>query len=162
MQEIKNWVLAICAAAILCALFDLLFPKGKTEKAAKLVLSLFFLCVLLLPALSQWKRSDWEEMFPQTVSPSTWEELNATVEQQVLSRSKTALEEAIATILAKENITPEKISVIVNIDQEGYITMERTDIYLPREESAKISAVREIVAQQTGATVNVFVAGKVA
>ena len=96
------------------------------------------------------------------VSSSTWEELNATVEQQVLSRSKTALEEAIATILAKENITPEKISVIVNIDQEGYITMERTDIYLPREESAKISAVREIVAQQTGATVNVFVAGKVA
>ena len=156
MEAVKDWVVGVCAAAMVCTLLDLLLPRGKTEKAAKLVTAMFFLCAMLVPVASGWKELDWEDVTEAGGEGLSMEELEKKVGEQVLEVSGRSMEESVAKALRESGIEAEKISVRMHIDREGYISMERTDIFLTEKDAGRKEEVRKKIEAFTGATVNVF------
>lgn len=49
MDGVRNWLLSVIAACLLCALAEALMPQGPVKKAGRLVCGLVLLCVMLSP-----------------------------------------------------------------------------------------------------------------
>ncbi len=49
MEAIRQWAFSLCAAALVCAVIELLLPSVPLAKMVRLSLSVFFLCVLIQP-----------------------------------------------------------------------------------------------------------------
>lgn len=51
MSAVREWAFALCAAMVAAGLVRMLLPKSNLEKMLRMVLSIFFLCCLLSPAV---------------------------------------------------------------------------------------------------------------
>ena len=49
MDAVRQWAFSLCAAAMVCAVIELLLPSISLAKMTRLALSVFFLCVLIQP-----------------------------------------------------------------------------------------------------------------
>lgn len=49
MDAVRQWAFSLCAAAMACAVIELLLPSISLAKMTRLALSVFFLCVLIQP-----------------------------------------------------------------------------------------------------------------
>lgn len=58
MDAVRQWAFSLCAAAMACAVIELLLPNISLAKMTRLALSVFFLCVLIQPLGLEAHRSE--------------------------------------------------------------------------------------------------------
>ena len=58
MDAVRQWAFSLCAAAMACAVIELLLPSISLAKMTRLALSVFFLCVLIQPLGLEAHRSE--------------------------------------------------------------------------------------------------------
>ena len=49
MDFLKDWAFSVCCAVLICGIFDILLPEGSFRKTFKVILSLFFICIVISP-----------------------------------------------------------------------------------------------------------------
>lgn len=148
METFRQWAFSLCAAAMVCALIELLLPGVSLSKMIRLALSVFFLCVLLqpiglevtrgeVPGLAYHNMEQAEEYASQ-ISGRIGEELCGSVEQQIgetlrklgllpgeyQTEIRFTEGQALVTVLLAENCAADPESVIQALEEDPLIRAE--------------------------------------
>ncbi len=150
MREI---LFQVCAAAVLTAVVKALVPSERYEKQFRLLISCFFIAVVLkafgsfssLPALT--------EIFDSEIPYNDYSvQVSEQTAEEIAGQLRTRLREE----LEKKNIFPEKIYVGVNILNENNISISEIRLVFKNaaedEKQRAVSAVKKLVGNQAEVT----------
>lgn len=116
MNEI---LLNICLTAIITAVFKTLIPDERSGKQIKLLLSCFF----IIAVLNIVKGSTSIDIFGDFPKIDTkYNDYSIVFTKQTAEEAANALRNRIKIVLHKENITPEKIYIDINISDNSSIS----------------------------------------
>lgn len=157
MDSIKAWAAALCIAAIVCAVLQMLAPKEGTGRVFKLILSAFFLCCLIMPLLKAGSLSRLDISFlPGEVQAELLEDR---VNQQLVSQVQATVERLTETVLDSSGVKAEKIEVKTDTSEEGSIYIQQVTITLDKQSKPKALAAREVLEKQLGVSVVIETTG---
>lgn len=144
IAELKNWALALCAAAICGAVMNMLLPEGSEKRIFKTVLCVFLLCSMLSPLMSL-NFSGIEK----SLYIDEYENGDITEDLLALSAKQTekALEDKAKAVLEEKDIDFDNIFAQVNISEDGSINISRFVITADEADAEKI---RSTVYEHTG------------
>ena len=152
MQSIQSWATGLCAAALVCAVLRLIAPDAGSGKVFRLLLGAFFLSACLAPF--GW---DWSWQWPSlSLDPSdTPQQLTQQVTEQLAQQVRERVRQVTEQALTARGITADKITVSVDIGQDGSIYIDWVQVTLPRQHQGRIVAVRQELTQLLQAEVSV-------
>ncbi len=140
METVREWGIALCAAAVLCAAGGMIAPDGKQAKYLKTIMSAVVLCVILSPVsmLSDCSRR-LESAYAAPVLADS--ELSGLIEEQTATAMSDAVSRLVRSELEGMNICPENISVSVDISPTGSISIGQVEVVLGRAEAGRAAEV---------------------
>lgn len=157
MDSIKAWAAALCIAAIVCAVLQMLAPKEGTGKVFKLILSAFFLCCLIMPLLRAGSLTRLDiSVLPGEVQAELLEDR---VNQQLMRQVQATVERLAETALDSSGVKAEKIEVKTDTSPEGSIYIQQVTITLDKQSKPKALAAREVLEKQLGVSVVIETTG---
>lgn len=157
MDSIKAWAAALCIAAIVCAVLQMLAPREGTGKVFKLILSAFFLCCLIMPLLKAGSLTRLDiSSLPGEVQA---ELLDDQVNQQLMRQVQTTVEQLARTTLESSGVEAEKIEVKTDTSEEGSIYIQQVTVTLDKQSKPKALAAREVLEKQLGVSVVIETTG---
>ena len=115
MEAIRQWAFSLCAAALVCAVIELLLPSVPLAKMVRLSLSVFFLCVLIQPIGLGRLREDMalQTSHGMAQAEKVAEDLSKKIQGELSGRS---IEEKLESI----GLSPEEYHLKIN-PEEGRI-----------------------------------------
>lgn len=148
MDAVGEWAAAVCAAAVFCAAINIAAPKGAFEKAMKIALAAFALCVLLVPVagLSECKK---------TLSDVYVEEYerDGDFERLVLEQSADIAGGSVKRLVERElelmGIASYSVEVITDIEADGSISIGQTTVTAERN-GATAYEIRSRLSEKLG------------
>ena len=131
MAFLKDWAFSVCCAVIICGIFNIMLPEGSFGKIFKVVLSVFFICVIISPLLkidlsyfkNDFKLNEKEYDFEDNVFSENSLEY---IENEIYSSVK--------EILEKSGITAKDIILEINIFEDFSIDINKFVIKISKED----------------------------
>ena len=118
MSAINSWAFSLCAALAVSGLALQILPKSGLTGAFKLVVSMFFLCCLLIPIAIRFPAERYSlEAYSERAAGEKAAELQALAEKQAAALARENLEKIIADKLLQMGIKHHAITI--NIDVNG-------------------------------------------
>lgn len=153
MGDLKQWAIALCAAAIGCTILKTLAPKGGTGRLFHLMIAAFFLVCMAAPLLSL------KSLSLSDLPLSEYEEPDSTLSERVEEQMIRQMEAAVSTLcdryLKNYDVSVEKVAVHTDTSPDGSIYISHVTLYLDKQNVGKSLTVRQIMEQQLGVTVDV-------
>ncbi len=143
MDEIRSWALMVCTAAILCGLLGQLLPEGSIGRAARSLLSLFFLSLLLEP-LGTLK--ELELRFPALEEQPYSQQLSQSSDELAYSLAEGHILELIREKLAEEEIPASALEL--DFWEEAIFL----DLSLPLPQKEREGELRQLLQRELGIT----------
>ncbi len=146
MDVLRQWAICITISSLISVVVYALSPKGNMQKAMQVIISIFFLCALLSPFLSESVINiDFEtnNYLPQQENKS--DELNERINEQMLEISKRMVEEQVQSIFYSYQIYNGQICTIMDIDSNGSIFIKSMTLYLQTKDMDKKTQVTSSV-----------------
>lgn len=145
MIEIKQWAYGITVAAIIGAIVLALSPKGSTEKLVKTAVSLFLMCAILYPFISE---ANPTELFEKIELP----EFDTSISQNDSARNFLAneLKGKIAEILSQNGINDTDISIDISIENENEMKINSVQIFAAEEFKNQFEKAENALRSQLG------------
>lgn len=155
MQEITLWANAVCAVAIVCAIFEMLAPDGNVSKMLNFVLGLFLVVAVLVPFANLIKSGVIE---PDKIDI---EQEEFTFYEQVgdltIACGKSVIKNVVADCLKEKEIEYKKIQVSMDSSTGESIDIIRVEIYVSTAYRNQLTEIQNIVKEKTGITPDVYV-----
>ena len=146
METLQSWALCITFSAVGALLVHALVPKGATEKAIRVMISLFLLSAILSPFLSG---------KGITLTLPDQEKINLTLVQQ--ARQK--IEEAAKLSLAEIGVTEAEIQVDMDIAEDSIISITELKVFLSDVQAGRERLIQEALEKKLGCPVTVELEG---
>ena len=157
MNTIREIGISVCITAVATAIFYGLVPHSGIERTIRFVLSVFFICCLILPFTNA-DFSDFESMmaYQTTDDPVGEESFQSTVNRNLEELSKQAVEETMSSLFKQEGIDLQQIQTITNVNEENSIEINEIILTVSEEdfEAAKNLSERMTDGEETVITVN--------
>lgn len=137
INTVRAWAIGLCFAAVACAVLELLNPNGTLRKPMRLLIGLFFLCVLIFPSieLTQNAENFLEGISANEDEPST-EGLQGTLEEQSKQAAEQALRQFIYQRFEQEKIVIQSMEV-ETILEENEVQIHAVLVSVPKSETAR-------------------------
>lgn len=133
MEAVRQWAFGLCAAAVACALAQLVLPGAGMQRVFRITYSVFFLCCLLSPvALAPGDlrlAAGRQAVLGQVEARS--QQLEASLQASALALARENLRLAAGEKLAQLGVEGGKISVDVHAQGEGGISISGCELRLP-------------------------------
>lgn len=124
MNEIKQWAFGITVSAIVGAVILFLSPEGATEKLVRAAVSLFLMCAILSPFLSN---SDPMKILKGFELPEI--ESAPSTSDEAAEHLQGKIKEKISDILEECGIKKADIRISINIENGNEMKIERVQIF---------------------------------
>lgn len=113
MEAFRQWAFSLCAAAMVCAIIELLLPNVSSAKMARMALSVFFLCALIQPI----GLGLWQDGFSNMAHPSMRkaEEYAAALSGQLEKELSESVEQEIGKMLSELGVSPDDYSAGIRL-----------------------------------------------
>lgn len=154
METLQSWALCITFSAVGALLVHALVPKGATEKAIRVMISLFLLSAILSPFLSG-KGITLTLPDQGTGDLEAQEKINLTLVQQ--ARQK--IEEAAKLSLAEIGVTEAEIQVDMDIAEDSIISITELKVFLSDVQAGRERLIQEALEKKLGCPVTVELEG---
>ena len=155
MDSLRQWAVAVCAAAVVCTLLRQLFPENRLGEQGRMLLPCLFLCVLLSPisaGLSDVKLPDFTA--ENTVNSK---EITARMREQMTQQVNDTLLRMVNQSLDGYGWSAKKVVADMDIADDGSIRMGQITLYVDEEVARRATAVRQVAEKRLGTTVEVAV-----
>ena len=155
MDSLRQWAVAVCAAAVVCTLLRQLFPENRLGEQGRMLLPCLFLCVLLSPisvGLTDVKPPDFTA--ENTVNT---EEITARMRDQMTRQVNDTLLRMVNQSLDGYGWSAKKVVADMDIADDGSIRMGQITLYVDEEVARRATAVRQVAEKRLGTTVEVAV-----
>lgn len=155
MDGLRQWAVAVCAAAVVCALLRHLFPDNSLGRQGRMLLPCLFLCVLLSPISSL---SSGVKLPGFTdVDRADSADLTARMRQQMTAQVNDTLLRMVNQSLAGYGWSAKKVVADMDIGEDGSIRMGQITLYVDEEVARRATAVRQVAEKRLGTAVEVAV-----
>ncbi len=148
MEGIRLIGISICVTTVVTSIFSMLTPDSKLDKVLKFAISLFFLTSIISPFVNN-KLDFHIDISDITQAPQT-RELTQRVENQFISIAKSNIENTVENLLLRENISPKKIEVLININEDNSISINKLMVYINKSDEKRKQAIEKIVKEGAG------------
>ena len=159
METLQSWALCITFSAVGALLVHALVPKGATEKAIRVMISLFLLSAILSPFLSgkgiTLTLPDQCTGDLESQVEAAQEKINLTLVQQ--ARQK--IEEAAKLSLAEIGVTEAEIQVDMDIAEDSIISITELKVFLSDVQAGRERLIQEALEKKLGCPVTVELEG---
>ena len=159
METLQSWALCITFSAFGALLVHALVPKGATEKAIRVMISLFLLSAILSPFLSgkgiTLTLPDQGTGDLEAQVEAAQEKINLTLVQQ--ARQK--IEEAAKLSLAEIGVTEAEIQVDMDIAEDSIISITELKVFLSDVQAGRERLIQEALEKKLGCPVTVELEG---
>ena len=155
MDSLRQWAVAVCAAAVVCTLLRQFFPENRLGEQGRMLLPCLFLCVLLSPisvGLTDVKLPDFT-----AESTVNTEEITARMREQMTRQANDTLLRMVNQSLDGYGWSAKKVVADMDIAEDGSIRMGQIVLYVDEEVARRATAVRQVAEKRLGATVEVAV-----
>ena len=157
MDAVRQWAFGVCAAAVACALAQLLLPGAGMQRVFQITCSVFFLCCLLSPvALSPW---DLELPAQRQAMLGQVEErtrrLEASLQEGTHRLARENLRRIAAQELARLGVEGGEISVDVHEDADNGISISGCGVVLPEGYAARQQEIQAALEAYLGVPVRI-------
>lgn len=155
MDTLRDWTLAVCAAAVACTILSGLFPDTGLGRQSRPLLAAVFVCVLLAPWIGR-KTSVKLPNFTDE-NPVNSEDLTARMRQQLATQVNDTLLVMVNQALESYGWHAKKVVADMDIDEGGDIYMGQITVYVDEDVARRRTAVRQVAEKRLGTTVSVAV-----
>lgn len=155
MDGLKQWTLAVCAAAVACTVLARLFPDTALGRQGRPILAAAFLCALLSPiagAVSSVKLPGFTEEKPVNSA-----DLTARMRQQLVEEVNAALLEMVNQSLDGYGWSAKKVVADMDIGEDGSIRMGQITVYVEEDVARRSVLVQQAAEKRLGTDVTVAV-----
>ena len=151
MDSLRQWAVAVCAAAVVCTLLRQLFPENRLGEQGRMLLPCLFLCVLLSPISSGFA----DVKLPDFTAESTvnTEEITARMHEQMTQQVNDTLLAMCNQALSSYGYEIKKVVTDMDIAADGRISMGQITLYMDEDTALHSAAVRQIVEKRLGTPV---------
>ncbi len=140
MSEIREWASVICMSALAAALLQSLAPSGAMELMAKFVIGAFIICAIIMPLSKAVPKISMNiKSSGETTSGST--SLNSAVKGQMETAAQSSIKNLIAAQLKSMNVRCKNVSVSMDTDADGRISINKVIVTIGKENAADIGRV---------------------
>lgn len=155
MESMRQWAVAVCAAAVVCTLLGQLFPDGSLGRQGRMALPCVFLCVLLSPISKGFLAVKLPNFTAENAADT--EEITARMRQQVAAQVNDTLLQMVNQALAGYGWSAKKVVADMDIAEDGSIRMGQITLYVDEDVARRATAVQQVAEKRLGATVEVAV-----
>lgn len=155
MDTIRQWAVAVCAAAVVCTLLRHVFPDDRLGEQGRMLLPCLFLCVLLSPISSLSSGVKLPDFTAENAADT--EQLTAQMRQQLTAQVNDALLQMVNQALNGYGWSAKKVEAQVDIGEDGSISIGQITLYVDEETARRATAVRQVAEKRLGTTVEVAV-----
>lgn len=148
MEGIRFIGLSICITTVVTSIFSMLAPDSKLDKVLKFAISLFFLTSIISPFVNN--KLDFRIELSDITQRVQTRELSQNVQSQFLSIAKGNLENTIENTLLRENISPKKVEVLINISEDNSISINKLMVYIEKNDEQKKQTIEKLVKDSVG------------
>lgn len=155
MEALQSWALCITFSAVGAFLVHALAPKGATEKAMRVMISLFLLSAILSPLLTG---KGITLTLPDQGTGDLDEQVEAVQEKVNLALAQQArqeIEEAAQQALAEIGISEAEIQVDMDIADDSIISITELKVFLSDGQAGRERLIQEALEQKLGCPVTI-------
>ncbi len=145
-------LLNISAAAIITAVFKMLVPDERHGKQINLLISCFFIVSVINIFKSNSDLIKLNDLFQIDTS---YADYSVIVEKQTADETANALRARLYAELEKENISPEKIYIDINISESGSISISKIRLVFPDISTQEAERAVDITGECVGYEITV-------
>lgn len=155
MEGLRQWAVAVCAAAVVCTLLRHLFPDDSLGQQGRMLLPCLFLCVLLSPISGLSQGVKLPDFTAETAPDSA--DLTARMRQQVAAQINDTLLRMVNQSLDGYGWSAKKVVADMDIGEDGSIQMGQITLYVDEDVARRATAVRQVAEKRLGTAVEVAV-----
>ena len=155
MDGIRQWAIAVCAAAILCTLLRQLFPDNRLGDQGRVLLPCLFLCVLISPIFKVSTGVKIPNFTAENALNSA--QLTAQMQEQMQVQVNDTLLQMVNQALDGYGWSAKKVEADMDIAADGSISMGRITLYVDEDVARRATAVRQVAEKRLGTAVEVAV-----
>lgn len=145
MSEIKQWTLGITVSAIVGAIILFISPEGSTEKLVRTAVSLFLMCAILSPFITN---ADPMKIFNSLELSETQSAAQAGNEAAEYLQNE--LKGKILDILKECGINNADISISINIENGNEMKIEKVEIFAEKNDENRFEIAEKNLKNQLG------------
>lgn len=156
MDSIKEWAVMICSLSVGSAFVSFLIPEGSVKKSVNIVISLFFLTMVILPVFG---KNTFNLKIPEISADniSDKEDYLQSFNDFYIDNGELVIRQQIEDILkdvCSDNI---RLNISLDVDKNGNILLSGIQIYILNTYSGKIDIIKNKVGSLTGVVPEVIV-----
>ena len=155
MAELTEWAGAVCAAAVICAVSEILLPDGSVAKTVKFVLGLFLIVSVMLPLVNMLRSCTFD--FKNIKIPESKTDIVQKTDNLSMTYGKSIIQKLVTDCLDENSIRYEKTDVIMDSSDGKSIDIIRVCIYIRADERNSLAEIQRLVKEKTGITPDVYV-----
>ena len=155
MDGIRQWAIAVCAAAILCTLLRQLFPDNRLGEQGRMLLPCLFLCVLLSPIFKGFADVKLPDFTAENALNTT--QMTAQMREQMKAQVNDTLLQMVNQALDGYGWSAKKVEADMDIAADGSISMGRITLFVDEDVARRATAVRQVAEKRLGTMVEVTV-----
>lgn len=150
MDAVRQWAFSLCAAAMACAVIELLLPSISLAKMTRLALSVFFLCVLIQPLGLEAHRSEISLKTGQGMEQAEEyaAEISGRIGEDLSGSARSAVEEELALI----GLSPTEYELEIGLGSEQILVT----VLLPKDSTVDPAEITDCLEQDPMIQTNVI------
>ncbi len=144
MKSIQQWTSIICIASIICIIIELMLPPGKMEKTMRMVLGIFMVCALISP-IKNLKKLNFNISNITTEAIKDKFEFTNKINSQLTNLAEDNVRVLILSILKEKGISPKKVDIFMDTNEDNCISIIKSKIYVSKEEAELVNNIKSLI-----------------
>ncbi len=154
MSAVREWAFSLCAAMVAAGLVRMLLPKSNLEKMLRMVLSVFFLCCLLSPAVLRAPALMVEiENISREELAIRSEKVTDLARQQTLELARESLHKLVEEKLEQRGIKVHTITINMVTKGQNEMVLESVELLLDSADQDSDQSLAQELGRELGAEV---------
>lgn len=158
METVKSWAIGICMASLAGTVAHFLSPSGSTQRIFKVVISVFFITVMIYPIVGLSSDSIDEFIDGYTYNESYLDNAEQ-IAEIVLNQSVSQIKISVGELLDKLGIKDYEISVNTDIDENDSIVISSIEVGVGEEYRGKVQEIYSELKKNIDCEIDVYVGG---
>ena len=148
MEALREWAVALCGAAVLCAGAGIIAPDEKQNRRLRMILASVMLCAVVLPLARLTACDVRYDIADEPFRPDS--RLCSAIEQQTASAVSGAVQELVSDCLEDLSVEAEDISVVMDISEDGCISIGQVAVRAAETGGRSASEIEDVLYSRLG------------
>lgn len=147
MTSISSWAVVICIAAVICGVLELLSPSPRMNGILRFVFGGFMLCAIIIPI----SNIDFDfSAVPDVGEMVSSAESSIAADDKSIDYVKKSILNLVEGTLKKIPVTPEEISIDMDIDEDNCINMITVRLKISTEDLHLTDKIKRTIQDELG------------